>query len=389
MTNGQAVAAEMLNGANSRKPDGLIKLGILNDHGSSFLAGPASILAAQLAVDDFLAANKGTKIEIVVGNHRSKPDLGAAIARQWFECEGVDAIFDMPNSAVALAVNEVSRELAKPLIVSGAASADLTGKAKSPSTIHWTYDTWMLAHSTGEAIVKTGGDTWFFVTADYTFGHTLEAETSDVVTKAGGKVLGHALHKLYDPDLTAPLLEAKKSGAKIIALANAGRDTTNCIKQAAALGIFEGGQNLAALLCFVTDVHGLGLDKAQGLIFTETFYWDQNEGTRAFAERFQKVSQGIYPTMVHAGVYASILHYLKAVKAIGSTDGPAVIAKMKEMPTDDPLFGKGYIRQDGRKIHPAYLFEVKGPAESKYPYDYYKVRSTIPGETAFRPEGQD
>jgi branched-chain amino acid transport system substrate-binding protein len=376
----------MLNGANSRKPDGTVRIGVLSDQGSPFLAGPGSILAAQMAIDDSDAV-KGMKVEIFVGDHKSKPEVGAIVARQWYEQQGVDAIFDVPNSAVALAVNEVARELGKPLIVSGAATADLTGKAKSPSTIHWTYDTWMLAHSTGEAIVKSGGDTWFFLTADYAFGHTLERETEAVVAKAGGKVIGRTRHAPYAPDLTEALKEAKASKAKIIGLANAGSDTTNAIEQAASLGIFEAGQNLAALLCFITDVHGVGLNKAQGLILTETFYWDHNEQTRDFANRFQAVSGGIYPTMVHAGVYSSVIHYLKSVDAAKTVEGSAVVRKMKELPTDDLAFGKGYVRSDGRKMHPAHLFEVKRPAESKYRYDYYKLRSTISAEKAFRPEG--
>jgi branched-chain amino acid transport system substrate-binding protein len=269
-----------------------------------------------------------------------------------------------------------------------AASSSLTGKACSPNTVHWTYDTWALANGTGSAIVKTGGDTWFFITADYAFGHALERDTEAVVVKNGGKVLGKVRHPLNTADFSSFLLQAQSSKAKIIGLANAGGDTTNTIKQAAEFGIVKGGQSLAGLLVFITDVHALGLPTAQGLIMTEAFYWDANDKTRAFAKRFAELDRGIHPTMVHAGVYAATLHYLKAVEALKSDDGTKVIAKMKEMPTDDPLFGKGTIRADGRKLHPMYLFEVKKPAESKGPWDYYKLRATIPVEQAFRPIDQ-
>ncbi len=272
--------------------------------------------------------------------------------------------------------------------MSGAASSDLTGKACSPNTIHWTYDTWMLANGTGNAIVKTGGDSWYFITADYAFGLALERDTEAVVLKNGGKVLGKVRHPLNTQDFSSFLLQAQASKAKIIGLANAGGDTTNSIKQAAEFGIVRGGQNLAGLLVFLSDVHGLGLDKAQGLIFTETFYWDLNDRTRAFARRFAFANGGKYPTMVQAGVYSAITHYLKAVEALKGDDGTKVIAKMKELPTDDPLFGKGRVRADGRKLHPAYLVEVKKPSESKGPYDYYKIRATIPADQAFRPMDQ-
>ena len=273
----------------------------------------------------------------------------------------------------------------KAFLVSGAASADLTGKACSPNTIHWAYDTWMLANGTGAAIVATGGGTWFFLSADYAFGHALERDTEAVVTKAGGKVLGKVRHPLNTQDFSSFLLQAQASKAKIVGLANAGGDTGNAIKQAAEFGIVAGGQQLAALLFSITDVHALGLKSAQGLIATDAFYWDLNEATRAFAKRFAAKNRGIHPTMIHAGVYASVLHYLKAVEALGSDDGTRVIAKMKDMPTDDPLFGKGTIRADGRKIHPAYLVEVKKPEESKGPWDYYRIRATIPADRAFRP----
>jgi branched-chain amino acid transport system substrate-binding protein len=297
----------------------------------------------------------------------------------------VDAIVDVPTSSVALAINQLTREKGKAFLVSGAASSVLSGIACSPNTVHWTYDTWALANGTANAVVKTGGNTWFFLTADYAFGHALERDVEAVVLKNGGKVLGKVRHPFPATDFSSFLLQAQASKAKIIGLANAGADTINSIKQAAEFGITQGGQNLAGLLVFITDVHALGLQRAQGLVFTETFYWDANEQTRAFTKRFAPQVKGIHPSMVHAGVYSAVLHYLKAVEALKSDDGTKVVAKMKEMPTDDPLFGKGSVRADGRKIHPAYLFEVKKPAESKAPWDYYKLRATIPAEEAFRP----
>jgi branched-chain amino acid transport system substrate-binding protein len=270
-------------------------------------------------------------------------------------------------------------------VISSAASSDLTGKACSPNTVHWTYDTWLLANGTGNALVKTGGDTWYFITADYAFGHALERDVEAVVLKNGGKVLGKVRHPLNNQDFSSFLLQAQASKAKVIGLANAGGDTTNAIKQGAEFGIVKGGQNFAGLLVFLTDIHALGLEKAQGLIFTETFYWDMNAQTRAFAKKFAERNRGIHPTMIHAGAYAGTLHYLKAIEAAKTDDGTKIIAQMKTMPTDDQLFGKGTIRPDGRKIHPAYLFEVKKPSESKGPWDYYKTRATIPAEQAFRP----
>ena len=370
--------------------DGVVKIGVLTDMSSLYadLSGQGSVIAARMAVEDFGAAKKGMKVEIVSADHQNKADVGSGIARQWLDSDKVDVIVDTPNSAVALAVNQIVKEKGKAFLVSGAASSDLTGKACSPNTVHWTYDTWALANGTGSAIVKTGGDTWFFITADYAFGHALERDTEAVVVKNGGKVLGKVRHPLNTADFSSFLLQAQSSKAKIIGLANAGGDTTNTIKQAAEFGIVKGGQSLAGLLVFITDVHALGLPTAQGLIMTEAFYWDANDKTRAFAKRFAELDRGIHPTMVHAGVYAATLHYLKAVEALKNDDGTKVIAKMKEMPTDDPLFGKGAIRADGRKLHPMYLFEVKKPAESKGPWDYYKLRATIPAEQAFRPIDQ-
>jgi branched-chain amino acid transport system substrate-binding protein len=385
-----AVAALMAAPVSAQISDGVIKIGVLNDQSSLYadLAGQGSVVAARMAVEDFGADKKGLKVEIVSADHQNKPDVGSQIARQWFDTDKVDVIVDVPNSGVALAINQIARDKGKALLVSGAATADLTGKACSPNTIHWTYDTWALANGTGNAIVKTGGDTWFFLTADYAFGHALERDTEAVVVKAGGKVLGKVRHPLNNQDFSSFLLQAQASKAKIIGLANAGGDTTNAIKQGAEFGIVKGGQNFAGLLVFVTDVHALGLPVAQGLILTETFYWDQNDRSRAFAKRFAERDRGIHPTMIHAGVYSAVTHYLKAIEALKGDDGTKVIAKMKETPTDDSLFGKGTIRADGRKIHPAYLFEVKKPSESKGPWDYYNLRATIPADQAFRPIDQ-
>ncbi|HEY2864057.1 MAG TPA: ABC transporter substrate-binding protein [Casimicrobiaceae bacterium] len=384
-----AVAAGMFaaGAAQAQISDNLIKIGVLTDMSSLYtdLAGAGSVAAAKMAVQDSGIEKRGYKVEVISADHQNKPDVGSAIARQWYDVDKVDVIVDVPNSGVALAVNQITRDKGKVFLASGPASSDLTGKACSPNTVHWTYDTWMLANGTGGAIVKSGGDTWFFLTADYAFGLALERDTEAVVLKNGGKVLGKVRAPLNTQDFSSFLLQAQASKAKIIGLANAGGDTTNSIKQAAEFGIVKGGQNLAGLLVFLTDVHSLGLPTAQGLIVTNTFYWDTNDQTRAFAKRFAALDKGIYPTMIHAGVYASLLHYFKAVEALKSDDGTKVVAKMKELPTDDPLFGKGSIRVDGRKIHPAYLVEVKKPSESKAPWDYYKVRATIPADQAFRP----
>jgi branched-chain amino acid transport system substrate-binding protein len=345
------------------------------------------VWAARKAIEDYCKANTcHSKIEIVSADHQNKPDIGSNVVRQWYDVDKVDVIVDVPTSSVALAVNQITRDKGKAFLNSGAATSDLTGKACSPNTVHWTYDTWMLANGTGSAIGKTGGDTWFFLTADYAFGHALERDTEAVVLKNGGKVLGKVRHPFPGTDFSSFLLQAQASKAKIIGLANAGGDTINSIKQAAEFGITKSGQqNLAGLLVFMTDVHALGLATAQGLIFTESFYWDLNDQTRAWSRRFAAANGGKYPSMVQAGVYSSILHYLKAIDAAKTDDGTKVVAQMKQMPTDDPLFGKGTIRADGRKVHPAYLVEVKKPAESKGPYDYYKIRATIPADQAFRP----
>ena len=374
--------------ANAQFSGNEIKIGVLSDMSSLYtdLAGAGSVLAAKMAVQDSGIEKRGIKVEIVSADHQNKADVGSAIARRWYDSEGVDVIVDVPNSGVALAVSQITKDKNKVFLASGPGSSDLTGKACTPNTVHFTYDTWMLANGTGTAITKNGGNTWFFITADYAFGQALERDTTAAVQKAGGKVVGSVRVPINNQDFSSFLLQAQASKAKVIGLANAGGDTTNSIKQAAEFGIVKGGQQLAGLLVFLTDVHALGLPTAQGLTFTETFYWDQNDQTRAFAKRFAPQDKGIYPTMVHAGVYASLLHYFKAVEALKSdTDGAKIVEKMKSMPTDDPLFGKGSIRADGRALHPAYLVQVKTPAESKYPWDYYKIVSTIPADQAFRP----
>src|SRR5438445_2122679 len=317
--------------AQAQISDGVIKIGVLNDQSSLYadISGPGAAVAARMAIEDFGAAKKGMKVEVISADHQNKPEVGSSIARQWYDVDKVDVIVDVPTSSVALAINQVTREKNKAFLVSGAATSDLTGKACSPNTIHWTYDTWMLAHGTGSAIVKTGGKTWFFLTADYAFGHALERDTEEVVVKSGGKVLGKVRHPLNAQDFSSFLLQAQSSKAQIIGLANAGGDTINSIKQASEFGIVKGGQNLAGLLVFISDIHGLGLQTAQGLIFTTTFYWDQNDQTRAFAKRMAAANNGKYPTMIHAGVYSAVLHYLKAVEAAKTDDGPKVIAKMK------------------------------------------------------------
>jgi branched-chain amino acid transport system substrate-binding protein len=364
-----------------------VKAGVLNDRSGLYadLSGEGSVIAARMAVEDFKAAEKGIKVEIVSADHQNKPDVGSTIARQWYDQDGVDLILDVPTSSVALAVHQITKEKNKIHINSGAASSDITGKACTPNTVHWTYDTYALAQGTGGAMVKAGGDSWFFMTADYAFGHALERDTAAVVTKAGGKVLGVVRTPFPGTDFSSFLLQAQASKAKVIGLANAGGDTINSIKQAGEFGIVAGGQKLAGLLVFITDVHSLGLQAAQGLVLTESFYWDTDDQTRAWSDRFAKLNGGKKPSMVQAGVYSGMLHYLKAVEATKSKDSATVMAKMKEMPTDDPLFGKGSVRADGRKMHNMYLFEVKKPSESKGPWDYYKQIAVLPAEQAFKP----
>jgi branched-chain amino acid transport system substrate-binding protein len=370
--------------------DKSIKIGVLNDMSSLYadIGGPNSVVAVKMAVEDSGLLKKGWKIDVVSGDHQNKPDVGVNITRAWIDNDKVDAIADTPNSGVALAVSNLVKEKNSVLLNVGAATADLTGKACTPNTISYTYDTYMLANGTGKALTKAGGDSWFFLTADYAFGHALERDTAAVVTASGGKVLGAVRHPLNTSDFSSFLLQAQASKAKVVGLANAGGDTTNAIKQASEFGIVGGGQKLAALLLFINDVHSLGLKTAQGLTFTESFYWDMNDATRAWSKRFSALAnKNAMPSMTQAGNYAAVLHYLKAMDALGGNphDGAKIVAKMKELPTDDPLFGKGPLRADGRRLIPAYLFEVKKPEESKYPWDYYKQIATIAPEDAAKP----
>ena len=370
--------------------DKTVKVGVLTDNSGLYsdLGGAGSTLAAQMAIEDSGMAAKGWKIDLISADHQNKPDIATTIARQWIDVEKVDVLMDVLNSGVALAVNNVVKEKNSVMINSGAASSDLTNAQCTPNTVHWTYDTYMLAHSTGAALVKAGGDTWYFLTADYAFGAALERDTTAVVLASGGKVVGSVKHPLNSSDFSSFLLQAQASKAKIIGMANAGGDTTNTIKQAAEFGIVSGGQKLAGLLLFISDVHSLGLNVAQGLNLSATFYWDMNDQTRAFSKRFSdRMKTKAMPTMVQAGVHAGLLHYFKALDALGGNphDGAKEVAKMKELPTDDTLFGKGSIQPNGRALHPAYLFEVKKPSESKGPWDYYKLIGTTPGDQAFRP----
>jgi branched-chain amino acid transport system substrate-binding protein len=364
-----------------------IKIGVLNDRSGTYadLSGEGSVIAARMAVEDFMAADKGINVEIISADHQNKPDVASNIARQWYDQDGVDLIVDVPTSSAALAVSEVTREKDKVFINSGAGSTALTGAQCSPNTIHWTYDTYALAQGTGGAMVEQGNKNWYFITADYAFGHSLEEETSKVVQAAGGQVMGTARHPFPGTDFSSYLLQAQASGADVIGLANAGGDTVNAIKQAAEFGITQGGQDLAGLLIFITDVNALGLEAAQGLVLTESFYWDLNDETREWSRRFAEQNGGDMPTMVHAGVYSGVLHYLKAVEATGGKVTTDLVSTMKETPTEDPLLGAGMVREDGRKIHDMYLFQVKSPSESSGAWDYYKLLATIPAEQAFRP----
>jgi branched-chain amino acid transport system substrate-binding protein len=389
-TIGLAALAVMLACGTASAQQVNVKVGVLSDMSSLYsdVGGPGSVVAAKMAIADFAKANPNVKVTLVSGDHQNKPDIGSQMANQWFDVDKVDVIVDVPNSGVALAVSQVAAQKNKVFLVSGAAASDLTGPKCNANTVHWTYDTWMLANGTGTAIVKTGGDTWFFLTADYAFGAALERDTKAAVEKAGGKVLGAVRHPLNTNDFSSFLLQAQASKAKIIGLANAGGDTINAIKQGAEFGIVKGGQKFAGLLVFASDVNALGMQTAQGLTLTETWYWDMNDANRDWTKRWQaeRNAPGKFPTMVQAGVYSAVTHYLKAVAALKSAaDGKAVVAEMKKLPTDDALFGKGTVRADGRTLHPAYLFEVKAPAESKYPGDFYKLRATIPADEAFRP----
>jgi branched-chain amino acid transport system substrate-binding protein len=374
--------------ANAQYSDGTVRIGILTDMSSIYsdIGGPGSVIAAKLAIEDFRPTAKGMKVEIVSSDMQNKPDVGVSIANTWFDVDKVDAIVDGMNSGVSLAVSEVTRQKNKLFLVTGAATSDLTGPKCSPNTIHWVYDTWALANSTGKAMVKTGGDTWFFITADYAFGYALERDATAVIEASGGKVLGRVRVPTNTNDFSSYLLQAQASKAKVIGLAIAGGDAINAIKQAGEFGVVKGGQNIAALLLWASDVAALGLPTTQGVVLTEAWYWDINDSSRAWTKRWQAERPGKVPTSAQAGVYSAVMHYLKAVEALKSdSDGRAVAAKMKETPIDDALYGNGIIRVDGRKIHDMHLFEVKKPGESRYFGDFYKLRTTVPAAEAFRP----
>jgi branched-chain amino acid transport system substrate-binding protein len=374
-------------GAQAEISNGVVKIGVLNDQSSLYAdaAGPGSVLAAKMAVEDFGSLGPGLKLEVISADHQNKPDVGSAIVRRWFDVDGVDAVLDLPNSGVALAVNEITRGSRHALLASSTASSDLTGKACSPNTVQWTFDTWSIANATVKSVVEHGGASWFFLTADYAFGHALERDGTAAVAANNAKVVGSVRHPIGTSDFSSFLLQAQSSKAKVIGLANAGGDTSTAIKQASEFGIPQGGQTLAALLIFISDVHAIGLQTAQGLLFTEAFYWDLNDRTRQWSKRFAARNNGKMPTMNHAGVYSSVLAYLNAVKATNSDDGAEVIAKMKERPIQDDLFGAVTVRPDGRAIHDMYLFKVKKPEESKGPWDYYALVNVIPADQAFRP----
>jgi len=360
-----------------------VKIGILNDQSGVYAdyGGKYSVEAAKMAIEDFGGEVLGHKVELVTADHQNKPDLAVAIARRWYDAEGVDMITELTTSSVALAVQELSKEKKKIDIVVGAATSRISGDACTPYSFHWAFDTRALAVGTGGALVKAGGDTWFFLTADYAFGYALEKDTSEIVNENGGKVLGSVRVPLNSSDFSSFLLQAQSSKAKIVGLANAGLDTTNSIKQAAEFGIVKGGQKLAGLLMVLSDVHGLGLETAQGLVLTEGFYWDRDDKSRAFGERFMQRT-GRMPNMIQAGTYSATLSYLKAVKAAGTKDSDTVARKIKELPVDD-AFAQGKVLENGRMVHDMYLFEVKKPSESKKPWDYYKQLATIPGDKAF------
>ena len=382
-----AASAAALASRAGRAQTPVVKIGVLNDQSGPYrdIGGQLSVTAARLAAAEF---GDSLKIEILAADHQSKPDIGVAIARRWIDQDGVNLIVDVPTSSVALAVNSVAREKNCAYINTGAGTADLTGTACTPVTLHWAYDTWMLAKSTGGAMVKAGGDSWYFLTADYVFGQQLQRDTSAFVTGAGGKVLGASAYPFPGTtDFSSFLISAQASGAKVLGLCNAGIDTVNSIKQAAEFGLTR-QMKVAAMLMFIADVHGLGLEAAQGLFLTESFYWDLNDRSRAFTKRFEARMPGSKPNMTNAGVYSGILHYLKAVKDVGVTnraDGAAVVARMKAMPVSDDAYPAATIREDGLVMFPSYLFEVKKPAESKYPWDYFKLVAETPAADAWKP----
>jgi branched-chain amino acid transport system substrate-binding protein len=379
-------AALAIGSAKAEEADHVVKIGVLTDMTGLYsdVNGPGALLATQMAVEDYHAAGGKLKAEVVVANHQNKPDIGSTIVRKWFDLEGVDAVVDVPNSAVAFAVTDLAKQYNKVFLNSGASSSDFTGKGCTLNSIHWTYDTYALSTGTAKAVYATGGDTWFLIVADYAFGYTMQEDIQKILDAKGAKVLGTVRAPLNTPDFSSYLLQAQASKAKVIGLVNAGGDTVTSIKQAAEFGITRGGQQLAAMVLYITDVHALGLPAVQGLKFSAAFYWDLNEGTRAFSDRFAARLGGKRPTQLQAGAYGATLHYLKAVEKAGYSDGKKVVEQMKAEPTDDPLFGKGYIRADGRKMHNMYLFEPKTVAESKGPWDYYKLLRVIPPEEAFR-----
>jgi branched-chain amino acid transport system substrate-binding protein len=363
-----------------------LKIGLLGDFQSVYsdIGGQGNVEAAKMAIEEMGGTMFGKPIEFISADVQNKPDIAASLARKWYENENVDMIVDLPTSATALAAMEMSKKFEKIMIVTDAASSDITGKSCSPYTAHWTYDTYSNAHTVGSAIVKNGGDTWFFITADYLFGHSIERDTGEVVKAAGGKILGSARHPLNNADFSSFLLQAQSSKAKIIGMANGGGDTINTIKQAAEFGIVAGGQKPAGIVMFISDIHSLGLKMANGLIITEAYYWDLNDRTRAFGKKFYERTKRM-PTMNQAATYSATLHYLKAVKAAGTKDTKTVLAKMREMPVRDAFTDNGFLREDGRMVHSMFLFEVKKPEESKAPWDYYKVLAEVPGDQAFRP----
>ncbi|MBN8963395.1 MAG: ABC transporter substrate-binding protein [Rhizobiales bacterium] len=369
------------------------KAGVLNDQAGLYadIDGPGAVLAAKMAVEDFKPEKHGFKVEVLAADHQNKADIGVNITRKWFDIDKVDAVVDVPTSSVALAISQLVKEKDKTFLIDAAGSSDLTGKACTPNNVHWTYDTWALANGTAKAVIGKGGKSWFFLTADYAFGHALARDASDIVKAEGGTVVGQVSAPFQTSDFSSFLLQAQSSKAQIVALANSGGDTVTSVKQAQEFGLTAGGQKLAGLLVFLSDVKAMGLQVAQGLLLTEAFYWDLNDKTRAWSKRFAARNEGRFPTMNQAGVYASMLHWMKAIEAMDkdkARSGTAVVEKMKQMPTEDDLFGKGSIRKDGRTIHDMYLFEVKKPSESKMDYDFYKLVATIPGDQAFRPMDQ-
>ncbi len=373
--------------ASANFTDGVIRIGVLTDMSGPFadVSGSGSVEAARMAIEKLGGKIAGTPVEVIFADHQNKADIGAQIARKWIDTEGVDVILDAPNSAVALAVNEIARDTGKVLLISGAAASDITGPKCSPTTVHWTYDTWALANTTANAIIGQGGKKWYFMTADYAFGHAIQRDVTALVEAQGGEVVGSVRHPLNTADFSSFLLQAQSSDAQIIGLANAGADTANSIKQAAEFGVTSSGKQLAGLLITIPDIHAIGLEAAQGLLFAGAFYWNRTPETREFSEQLAARNNGIHPDMIQAGVYSGLLHYAKAVEKVDTDDGKTVVDAMKSIPTDDPLFGKGEVRADGRTTHPMYLFQVKSPDQSKEAWDYYNVLMEVDGDKAFRP----